>query len=60
MKALALLLALTASSAWAGTAFFTHDEVKDLNRICYYDSARGTVVITVRASQMCPLSIQTD
>ena len=62
MKRLTLIImiaGLTAATvAHAGKAFFSHDEVSGLNRICYYDYLGSTVAITIKAHKLCPLTIE--
>ncbi len=52
------MAALAPALAYAGTAFFTHDEVSGLNRICYYDYLGSTVAKTIKAYEICPLTIE--
>ena len=40
-----------------GIAFFKGQTVEGLSRICTYEGIGGPYVITIRAAEMCPLSI---
>lgn len=57
MKKLLLLL-LVSMSAHATTAFFKYERVNGMNKICVYESVRGDVAITIRATSLCPLTIE--
>jgi hypothetical protein len=37
--------------------FFKYEEPAGMNKICHYDCAGSGAAITVRAYQLCPLSI---
>lgn len=39
------------------TAFYKADRVSGVNRICRYDQRGSAVVITIPASQFCPLTL---
>ncbi len=61
MKRTALILALLLASqaALAGTAFFVREiQTGGMTKQCVYDYLGSTVVITVSAVAMCPLTIQ--
>lgn len=49
---------LLAPFAFAGTAFLKGSYVSGMNRICLYDHLGSTVAYTIRASQVCPVTIQ--
>ena len=56
---LALALLLSAASASAGTAFFVREiQTGGMTKQCVYDYLGNTIVITVSAVSICPLSIQ--
>jgi hypothetical protein len=58
---LALSLTVFASFLNAGaaeTCYHKSDEVQGLNRICYYSCPSGEAAITIKAAQVCPLSIK--
>jgi len=60
-KLLALAAALGAASvtpAAAQTAFYTGERVTGLTKLCYYDAMGSPYSITVRSTQLCPMSIQ--
>lgn len=40
------------------TGFLSGEQTSGLNKICYYDSARGTFTKVVGAAQLCPLNAQ--
>ena len=40
----------------SNTGFLSGEQTSGLNKICYYDSARGTFTKTVGAAQLCPLN----
>ena len=41
----------------AGTCFYSGEQISGMNKICYYNCISGTVAITVRSTQLCPLNI---
>jgi len=51
------LLAL-ASVAHAGIAFLKYERVSGMNKICVYDHLGSEVAITIKAIELCPLSIR--
>ncbi len=57
---LAVGIALLPTLAFAGeeTCFYKSDEVSGLNKICYYSCASGEAAYTVKAAQLCPLTIK--
>ena len=50
----------TITIAFAGTAFKTGESIQGLYKICYYNCYGSTVAITVKATDICPLSIECD
>lgn len=40
------------------TCFYKSDKVDGLNRICFYSCVSGDAATTIKASQICPLSIK--
>lgn len=61
MKALIFVLTLVISTtAWTCTAFYTHETVSGMNKICFYDHLGSTVAITVRNTRICPVTIKAD
>ena len=40
------------------TCFKTGEQEAGMNKICYYDCLGSPAAITIRATQLCPLSIQ--
>lgn len=55
--ALAALLAVTFSSAFAGAAFLKGERAAGTNKICFYDHLGNEVAITVKAIDLCPYQI---
>ena len=55
-----LVIALAATLAHAGTAFLSGEQESGLHKICYYDYLGDTVAITIRSTQLCPLTIRTN
>ena len=53
LTAAGVLLASTAASA----CFLSGEQIDGMNKICYYDCVSGKKAITVRAMQMCPMSL---
>jgi len=37
--------------------YYTGDEISGPNKLCFYDCAGSRAAITVRITQLCPLSI---
>ena len=61
MKKLIITLVIVLTiigTAYASTCFYKGERLNGLYRTCYYDCAGGTVAISVKAYEMCPLSIQ--
>ena len=40
------------------TGVYSHDYVKGVNRVCFYDSIQGSHAITIDAMNTCPMTIQ--
>jgi len=53
-----LLYLLAVDEARAETAFLKHSYVSGLYRVCIYTSSGGDVATTVRATDICPLTIE--
>lgn len=54
---------LTAPPAEAGTkvtAMFTHERSNGLTKICYYSALGNEYAITIRAVELCPLTIEVE
>ncbi len=47
-------------TAYAATGFLIGQTTKGFNTICYYDCLGSTVAITIKATELCPLSIECD
>ena len=60
MKKLMIAVALAAftSAAFAGTAFFKHERVSGMNKICVYDHLGSDVAITISSVALCPLTLE--
>lgn len=59
MKTLiAILLIVLASTAFAGTAFFKYERVTGMTKQCVYDYLGSEYVITIRAYEICPITIE--
>jgi len=65
LAALALALNVTTPSVSQTAApaqlalacYYTGDEISGPNKLCFYDCAGSRAAITVRITQLCPLSI---
>ena len=53
-----VLLLAFASSAFAGTAFLKGEKTSGMNKICFYDHLGSEVAITVKSTDLCPLTIE--
>jgi hypothetical protein len=53
-----LALVSFAESGLAATAYYSHEDISGLNKICYYTSSSGMVALTIRAHKVCPVSIK--
>jgi hypothetical protein len=58
MRKLLLLALLLSTSAYAGLAFYTHETISGLYKICYYDYLGSEIAITIELVNLCPLSIE--
>ncbi len=56
MKKLLILLALVPAIAQASTGYLTGQSVDGMYRVCYYDVMGSTVAITIRMSELCPIT----
>lgn len=57
MRKFIALLLLISTPALAGTAFFSHEVISGMNKICYYNHMGSQVAITLRSTQICPVTI---
>lgn len=57
-KILGLLLITVSMTAYAATAFLTGERTSGMHKICYYDHLGDTVAITIKAYELCPLTIR--
>ena len=55
-----LLLILLATPAFAATGFLTGESQSGMAKICYYDVLGSTHAITIKAVELCPLTIEVD
>jgi hypothetical protein len=55
--ALAAWVGAPAQEASAVMCFKTGERTSGMNKICYYDCLGSTVAITIRSTELCPLSI---
>lgn len=59
MKKLIVLLAAVASlSAYAGTAYLTGEKTTGMTKQCFYDYLGSEYTRTIRATELCPLTIR--
>ena len=56
-KLLLLLLLLASASAQAATAFLKYERLAGMNKICVYERLGSEYAITIRATELCPLTI---
>ena len=54
----AIALALTATSATAGTAFLSHEIRTGFTKQCVYDYLGSVYTITIKSTKLCPLTIR--
>ena len=47
-------------TAYAGTGFLKGEKISGMNKICYYDCLGGEVAITIKSTELCPLTIDCD
>ena len=58
-KILTFSLLLLAGSAYAATAYFSHEiDTGGMTKQCVYTYLGNTYTITVKSYQLCPMSIQ--
>ena len=57
MKYITILL-ITATALFALTGYYDGEEVDGMSKICYYDTIRGTMAITVESYELCPMSVE--
>lgn len=57
MRQVIAVMLLASAPAFGMSAFLVDQWVDGMNRTCVYESPRGKHYKTVRASQMCPISI---
>lgn len=61
MKKLIALIALTASAtAFAGTAYLKYERTTGMTKQCVYEYLGNEYTKTIRATELCPLSIQVN
>lgn len=53
-----LLLSIVATAAFAGTAFLKGEKTSGFNKICFYDNLGSEVAITIKSTDLCPLTIE--
>jgi len=56
MKKILMLLPLFPLLAHASTGYLTGQNVDGMYRVCYYDVMGSTVAITIRMSELCPIT----
>ncbi len=47
-------------TAYGATGFLVREQISGMNKICYYSCLGGEVAITIKSTQLCPLSINCD
>jgi len=57
-KTLLIASLLLSFNVSAGTAFLTGEQISGMNKICYYNHLGSKVAITIKSTQLCPLSIK--
>lgn len=57
MKHYLFAAALLMAASGAQACFLSGEDTSGMNKICYYDCVSGKRAITVRATQLCPLSL---
>ena len=57
-KLIVLMAALISASAFAGTAFLKYERVTGMTKQCVYDYLGNEYTRTMRATDLCPLSIR--
>jgi len=58
MKNLALALVLLSAPAFACTAFYKDEYISGMNKICIYDHLGSDFATTVKAYQLCPITVR--
>lgn len=48
------------SLAYATTAFLKGEKTSGFNKICFYDNMGSEVAITIKATELCPLTIEAN
>lgn len=57
-KLMMLMAALISASAFAGTAYLKYERVTGMTKQCVYDYLGNEYTKTIRATELCPLSIR--
>ena len=52
-----ILLTLSISPVNAATAFLKGERTSGFNKICFYDNMGSEVAITIKSTDLCPLTI---
>ena len=52
-----MLLTLACLPVSAATAFLTGEKTSGFNKICFYDNMGSEVAITIKSTDLCPLTI---
>ena len=58
MKKVILATLLLSAPSFAATAFYKREVIDGMYKICYYDHLGSEVAITIRATKICPVTIQ--
>lgn len=58
MKRIATVLLLAISSQAFAFGTLIGEKKSGLTKICYYDTPRGEVAITIKSYEVCPVSIR--
>lgn len=58
MKYLIPMLLCFSVTVQAATAFYTGERRDGMNKICFYKSVKGNTAITIKATAICPRTIQ--
>ena len=53
-----LLVLAIASAAFAGAAFLKGEKTSGFNKMCFYDQLGSEVAITIKSTELCPLTIE--
>lgn len=55
----AVMVALSfAFAGYSETCFSTGEKTSGMNKICYYNCVSGEAAITIKGTQLCPLTIK--